>query len=197
MRGTKRKKNIFTLSEPVDHWFGAGESLGHPSEAEEGAIERCEVDPNLQGHCNANGEGSNQPRWTQGDPVSCPVTEGPHSWLGLRYDVPAPSDGTDSEAVQVHANSRGPINSHVDGGTASGEEERPLPVVGGDTGQGQAGNHYPSLAKEALTWLEASNSSATAPEGNGPNPWTETGGPAAKSVGITIEERDFTLEDSY
>ena len=162
MRGTKRKRNIFTLSESVDHWFGASESLGHSSEAEEGAIERSEVDPSLQGHCNANGEGSIQSRGTQGGPVSCPVTEGPHSWLGLRCDVLVPSDGTEPGAGQVQANPRGPVSSHVDRRTASEEGGRPLPVVGGDTGPGKAGNNYPSLAKEALTWLEASNSSTTA-----------------------------------
>ena len=156
-----------------------------------------EVDPSLQSHCNANGEGSIQSRGTQGSPVSCPVTEGPHSWLGLRCGAPVPSDGTGPGAGQVQVNPRGPVSSHVDRGTASKAGGRHLPVEVGDPGPRQAGNNYPSLAKEALTWLGAGNSSTTAPGGTGPNPGTETEGPAATLGGITIEETELTIEDFW
>ena len=106
-------------------------------------------------------------------------------------------NGTGPGADQVQANPRGPVSSHVDRGTATEAGGRPLPVGIGDTGPGQAGNNDPSLAKEVLTWLRAGNSSAMAPGGTGPNPGSETEGPAATSVGITIEERELTVEDFW
>ena len=152
-----------------------------------------EVDPSLQGMCNANVEGSIQFGGTQGSPVICPVTEGPHSWLGLRCGAPLPLDGTGPGAGRVQANPRGPISSHVGKGTTSEENEGHLPVEAGDPGPRQAGTQYLSLANEALTWLEAGDSSTTAPGGTGPRPGAETEGPAATLGGITIEENFWSL----
>ena len=53
MRGTKRKRDIFTLSESIDNWFVASESVEYPPESEEGAIARCGVNTIIQGHANA------------------------------------------------------------------------------------------------------------------------------------------------
>ena len=88
-------------------------------------------------------------------PFSCPVTEGPRNWLGLRHAVPDQSDGTGSEASRVQVDFQGPVSSHVNGETTSNEGGRPMPVAGGDTVRGQAGNTSQSLAREALIWLEA------------------------------------------
>ena len=95
MRGTKRKRDIFTLSESVDNWFVASESVEYLPEAEEGVIRRCGVNQIIQGHVNAVGEGSNQTRLNRVGPVSCHVTEGSNRWLGLRHTTPAPVDGTE------------------------------------------------------------------------------------------------------
>ena len=185
------------MSDPVDHWFVASENLGQPSATEEGEIERYEVDQNLQGHYNDTGEDPNQPRRTQGVPVSCPVTEGPRNWMGLKYAAPDRSDGTGSEASRVQVGSQGPVSSHVSGETTSNEGGRRRPVTGGDTVRGHAGNTSQSLAREALIWLEARSPLTPAFEGDGLNPGTETGDPAATSVGITIKEIDLTPEDLW
>ena len=156
-----------------------------------------EVDPSLQGLCDANVEGSVQFGGTPVIPVICPVTEGPPKWLGLRCGTPLPLDGTGPGPSRVQANPKGPVNSHVGRGTASEESEGNLPVEAGDPWQRQAGTQYLSLAKEALTWLEAGDSTTTAPGGTGPSPGAETEVPAAIVGGITIDETDFTVEDFW
>ena len=170
MRGIKRKRNTLTLPE---------------------------VDPSLQGLCNANVEGSVQFGGTRVSLVICPVTEGPPSWLGLRCGAPLPLDGTGPGAGRVQANPRGPVSSHVGRGIANEEGGGGLPVEAGDLWPRQAGIQYLSLAKEALTWLEARDSTTTAPGETGPSPEAETEGPATIVGGITIDETKLTVEDFW
>ena len=170
MRGIKRKRNTCTLPE---------------------------VDPSIHGLGDANVEGSVQFGDTLVRPATGPVTEGPPSWLGLRCGAPVPLDETEPGASHVQANPRGPVSSHVGRGIASEEGGRGLPVEAGGPWPRQAGTQYLSLAKEALTWLEAGDSTTTALGGTGPSPEAEYEGPATIVGGITIDEAELTVEDFW
>ena len=121
MRGTKRKRDIFTLSESVDNWFVASESVEHLPESDEGAIGRYGANQIVQGHANTVGEESNQPRLNLVSPVSGHITEGPNRWLGLRHTTPDQLDGTEPKSSQAQSNPPNPSSCHV-AGKATGEE---------------------------------------------------------------------------
>lgn len=131
------------------------------------------------------------------DPVSCPVTGGHNSWLGPRPTEPAWLDGTESELGQRQDNSQRLGSGHVVGGTAGKYGRGPLQLGGGYTNQGQAGNDHSTLAQEVTTWLGSRNPVINTPNGNGPGPLPETGGPTTTPVGIAIEERDLTPENFW
>lgn len=73
MRGTKRKRDIFTLSESVAHLFGAGEGVEHLPEEEEGAIGRWGLDQNLHDHTKEIGA---NPLWIGWIQSAAPSREG-------------------------------------------------------------------------------------------------------------------------
>ena len=71
-----------------------------------------------------------------------------------------------------------------------------LGPVGADAlSQGETNNVYTSLAKEAVTWLEARSTLTVRPEGDNQGLTAETNGHGPPTVGLIIEERDLTPED--
>lgn len=73
-----------------------------------------------------------------------------------------------------------------------------LVPVGADTLiQGETNNAHTSLAKEAVTWLEARSTLSGGTDGNNHGISAETNGPEAPAVEPIIEERDLTPEDFW
>ena len=155
MRGTKRKRDIFTLAESVDNWFVASESAEDLPETEESEI--------IQGHATTVGEGSNRARPSQVGPVGCQVMEGSNRWLGLRHTIPAQLDGFEEGSSRVPANHPSPGSCHVARRTIGEGEGGLVPLGGGPVDQGGIGDAHTSLAKEAATWLEARTPSTGRP----------------------------------
>ena len=197
MRGTKRKRDIFTLSESVDNWLVASESVEHLPESNEGVIGRYGANQIVQGHANTVGEESNQPRLNLVSPVSGHVTEGPNRWLGLRHTTQDQLDGTEPESLQAPTNPPNPAGCHVVGQVIGEEGVGPVPLGVGYANQGNIGNDHLSLAREATNWLEARNPLTRGPERTGPIPLVGTDGPVTPTVGIAIEERDLTPKDFW
>ena len=188
MRGTKRKRDIFTLAELVDNWFVASGSAVDLPEMEEGGI--------VQGHATTFGEGSNYPHTNQVKPVGCHVGEGANRWLGLRPTIPSQLDGSGRGGTGVLANQPSPGGCHV--AKQDIDNGGGLVLVGADTlGQGETSNAHTSLAKEAVTWLEARDTPTGRPEGDNQGVSAETNGPGPPTVGPIIEEKDLTLEDFW
>ena len=73
-----------------------------------------------------------------------------------------------------------------------------LGPVGADAlSQGETNNAYMSLAKEAVTWLEARITLTVRPEGYNQGVSAETNGHGPPTVEPIIEERDLTPEDFW
>ena len=188
MRGNKRKRDIFTLAESVDNWFVAsGNAVGLP-ETEEGEI--------AQGHATTVREGSNYPYTNQVRPVGSHGEEGANRWLGLRPTIPPQLDGSGKGGTGELANQPNPGGCHVDRqATFKGGGLGPVGVDA--LSQGKPSSAYTSLAKEAVTWLEARNTLTMRPEGENQGVSAETNGPGPSTVGPIIEERDLTPEDFW
>ena len=195
MRGTKRKRDIFTVVESVDNWFVASEGVDSPTESNEGVIGRYGASQIAHGRTNLVGEESSQPGWSRITPVSSHVREGPNQWLGLRQSTSDQLDGTGPSSIQAQANPLNPISGYG-GGPVTGEEGvSPVPSRGGYVHPGNLGNNQPSLASEATNWLEARNPSTRGTERTVPVPVVGSDEPATPTGGINIEERDLTPED--
>ncbi len=87
MRGTKRKRDIFTVVESVDNWFVASEGVDSPTESNEGVIGRYGASQIAHGRTNLVGEESSQSVLSRVNPVSSHVIEGPNQWLGWRQST--------------------------------------------------------------------------------------------------------------
>ena len=116
--------------------------------------------------------------------------------VGAKPTIPSQLDGSGKGDTGELANQPSPGGCHVD---------RQATVKGGGLGpvgadalsQGETNNVYTSLAKEAVTWLEARDTPTGRPEGDNQGVSAETNGPGPPTVGPIIEEKDLTLEDFW
>ena len=197
MRGTKRKRDIFTVVKSVDNWFVASESVEPPPESNEGVIGRYGANQSVHDHANTVGEESNQPSLNRVIPVSSHVTEGPNQWLGLRHATLDQLDGTGPRSIQAQTNPPNPASYYVVGPVIGEEGVGPVPLGVGYAYQGNIGNDQLSLASEATNWLEARNPLTRGTDRTVPDPVVGIDGPVAPTGGSAIEERDLTPEDFW
>ena len=189
MRGTKRKRDIFTLAESVDNWFGASGSAEEPPETGEGEI--------LQEQVATFGEGSKPSLTSQAVPVGYPVKEGDNWWLGLRSTTPAQSDGPVEISNRLLPSYTGTRGCHVVGQLLVEGREGLVPVVVGSVTPCGPGTRPSSLAQGATTWLEAHNNVTGRPVRDRQGGVVETKGLETPTVGTSIDERDLTSEDLW
>ncbi len=197
MRGTKRKRDIFTVVESVDNWFVASEGVDSPTESNEGVIGRYGASQIAHGRINLVGEESSQSVLNRVDPVNSHVIEGPNQWLGWRQSTSDQLDVTGPSSIRAQTNPLNPSSGHQGGLVTGAGVVSPVPSRGGYVHPRTLGNDQPSLALEATNWLEARNPSNRGTERTVPVPGSGSAGPAVSTGEVNIEERDLTPEDFW
>ena len=189
MRGTKRRRDIFTLAESIDNWFEASGSAEDSPETGEGEI--------LQDHATTFGEGFKPSRTSQVVPIGYPVKEGTNRWLGLRSTTPAQSNGLGEGSNRLLPSHTSPGGCHVARQPIGERERGQVLVAAGSVGLGGTGSAPSSLAQEASTWLGAHRTVTVRPDRNSQGGSTETKGPETPTTGTIIDEGNLTPEDFW
>ena len=182
MRGTKRKRDICTVSGSENNWVVASESGGSPPNPNEVVIGRSGTTRIVHGHADPAGEGSNQPHLNQVTPVSSHISEGPNRWLGLRPGATTHLDGTGLRPIQAQANHSSPASRQVVGQVTEEDGVGTIQLEDGYAQHGNLGASPLSLASEAANWLEARNPLTRSTERTGPSPLAGIDGPLLRLV---------------
>ena len=184
MRGIKKKRDLVTLAESIDHGSVASEEV-------EGIPETTGIGLSYS-HTVTVGASSSRVSPSQSGPANRHVTGMTHQWLGLSSTTPAQLDRLEGEANRLQANQPKPYSCQLSDKPNYEGEEGLINLPTGGTG-----NAHMSGAAGASGWLEARTNPAGRSTRASQGESSEGRDLEPPPAGVTIEERHLTQEDFW